>query len=340
VLPPTSWSEKWSAGSQNADAKPSGAAGGRETAVMFETSAGVAAAAPTLPSAPSDWEIIRTEGLGPFITRVLYRRPDGVELEWTSRRHRKGQGLRFLRAPSRDVAPSLGRVSVPRRTWWISGLFAIGSICFAVGALPLYLDRVSPRIDGLTFFIGSIFFTTASYLSFVEAANAPAAIQAGPVHHLPFRLARWRPRSIDWWATAIQLVGTVYFNVMTFLALFDNWSVSQEDRLVWRPDVIGSLCFLVASYLAWAEVCHSAGRLRFGDLSWWIVVLNLLGSIAFGVSAIGAFVDPDTGDVTNLRWDNGGTVVGAICFLVAAVMLIPEARSARAPTADESTARR
>ena len=129
--------------------------------------------------------------------------------------------------------------------------------------------------------------------------------------------------------------GTVYFNVMTFLALFDNWSVSQEDRLVWRPDVIGSICFLVASYLAWAEVCHSAGRLRFGDLSWWIVVLNLLGSIAFGVSAIGAFVDPDTGDVTNLRWDNGGTFVGAMCFLVAAVMLIPEARSARAPTADD-----
>ena len=131
----------------------------------------------------------------------------------------------------------------------------------------------------------------------------------------------------------IQLVGTFYFNVMTFLALYDNWSVSQEDRLVWRPDVIGSICFLVASYLAWAEVCHSVGRLRFRDLSWWIVVLNLLGSVFFGMSAIGAYVNPDTDDVTNLRWDNGGTFLGALCFLIAAVMLIPEARSARAPAA-------
>ena len=289
---------------------------------------------PLLPAAPSDWQLVATEGAGPFITRATYRRPDGVEVEWTSRRHRKGQGLRLLGMPPSAAAPAVvGGVHVPRRTWWISGLFAVGSICFALGALPAYLDVVSARTDGLTFFIGSIFFTCASYLSFVEAADSPDALQAGSVHHLRFRAAGWRPRSIDWWATVIQLIGTVYFNVMTFLALYDNWSVSQENRLVWRPDVVGSICFLVASYLAWAEVCHSVGRLRFRELSWWIVALNLLGSVFFGISAIGAYVNPDTDEVTNLRWDNGGTFLGALCFLIAAVMLIPEARSARAPAA-------
>jgi hypothetical protein len=220
------------------------------------------------------------------------------------------------------------RRPVPRRTWWIAALFSVGSICFAVGALPAYLDHVSSRVDGLTFFLGSIFFTCASFLCFVEAANSPTAIVAGAAtRHRRLRLAAWRPHSIDWWATAVQLVGTLYFNVMTLRALHANWTASQENRLVWRPDVIGSLCFLIASYLAWAEVCHGIGRLRLRDLSWWVVVLNLLGSVFFGVSAIGAFTDPDTGDVTNLRWDNGGTVLGAVCFLVAAVMLIPEARS-------------
>ena len=286
---------------------------------------------PLLLVAPSDWQLVATEGAGPFITRATYRRADGVEVEWTSRRHRKGQGLRLLGTPPSAAAPAVVGVQVPRRTWWISGLFAVGSICFALGALPAYLDVVSARTDGLTFFIGSIFFTCASYLSFVEAANSPDAVQAGPVHHLRFRAAGWRPRSIDWWATAIQLVGTVYFNVMTFLALYDNWSVSQENRLVWRPDVIGSICFLVASYLAWAEVCHSVGRLRFRELAWWIVLLNLLGSVFFGISAIGAYLNPHTDEVTNLRWDNGGTFLGALCFLIAAVLLIPEARSARAP---------
>ena len=115
---------------------------------------------------------------------------------------------------------------------------------------------------------------------------------------------------------------------MTFLALHDSWSAARRTSWCGGP-TLGSICFLVASYLAWAEVCHGIGRLRLRDLSWWIVVLNLLGSVFFGMSAIGAS-DPNTGDVTNLRWDNGGTVLGAICFLVAAVMLIPEARAGTA----------
>jgi hypothetical protein len=209
-------------------------------------------------------------------------------------------------------------------------LFAVGSLCFALGALPAYLDLVSARVDGLTFFIGSILFTAAAYLSFLEAANSPATIEVEAVRRRRFRLAGWRPRSIDWWATAIQLVGTLYFNVMTLLALNENWSVSQDNRLVWRPDVAGSICFLVASYLAWAEVCHSMGRLMIRELSCWIVVLNLVGSIFFGISAIGAYANPDTGEVTSLRLDNGGTVLGAVCFLIAAVMLIPEARTGAA----------
>jgi len=300
-----------------------------ETAPM-STAAAPGSPAP-FPAAPTDWELLRTEGLGPFVTRAVYRRPDGVEVEWTSRRHRKGQGLRLLSAPSTSAAAAVRRSAVPRRTWWIAGLFAVGSLCFAVGALPAYFDRVSARVDGVTFFVGSIFFTCASYLCFVEAVGSPGASEDRPVRHLHFRVATWRPRSIDWWATGIQLVGTLYFNVMTFRALHGSWTTSQEDKLVWRPDVIGSICFLIASYLAWAEVCHSVGRLRIRDLSWWIAVLNLLGSIFFGVSAIGAYVDPGTGDVTNLRWDNGGTVLGALCFLVAAVMLIPEARAATTP---------
>jgi hypothetical protein len=68
-------------------------------------------------------------------------------------------------------------------------------------------SRSSGRRAGTA--IGSIFFTCASYLSFVEAANSPGTIEDRPVHHL--RAASWRrPRSIDWWATAIQLIGTVY----------------------------------------------------------------------------------------------------------------------------------
>lgn len=265
---------------------------------------------------PSGWTIESTRGFGPFITRIRYRLADGTIRVWRSRDHRKG----------------LDRPGVPRRTWWIAVLFCIGSTCFTVGPLPAYESWVGPRWVGLTFFVGSIFFTSASYLCFVEASNAPDAVVDDPQrrHRGPFRLISWRPHSIDWWSTGVQLVGTVYFNVMTFLAMYDGWDTAQANRLVWRPDTIGSICFLVASYLAWAEVCHSAGRLRLRDVSWWIVVLNLLGSVFFGVSAVGAYT-LGSGELVNEWLDNAGTVAGGVCFFVAAAMLIPEARSKGAP---------
>jgi hypothetical protein len=227
---------------------------------------------------------------------------------------------------SRTLRKGLDRPGVPRRTWWIAILFSIGSLCFTVGPTAWWLDLVGPRWDGMTFFIGSIFFTSASYLCFAEVANSPDHIDEDRVRTGRFKLVSWHPRSIDWWATIVQLVGTVYFNATTLFALHENWSVHQVDRLVWRPDAIGSICFLVSSYLAWAEVRHASGSLEFGNVSWWIVVINLLGSIFFGLSAIGEYVLPSTGDSFNAALDNAGTVLGGVCFLVGAILLIPEAR--------------
>jgi len=42
--------------------------------------------------------------------------------------------------------------------------------------------------------------------------------------------------------------------------------------------------------------------------------------VFFGVSAVGAFVIPDTGSLVNAVWANLGTFLGALCFLVAALL--------------------
>jgi hypothetical protein len=58
------------------------------------------------------------------------------------------------------------------------------------------------------------------------------------------------------------------------------------------------------------------------------VALNLLGSIAFGVSAIASFVEPASGEAVSARLANGGTSLGGLCFLVGALLLMPEAAAA------------
>ena len=97
---------------------------------------------------------------------------------------------------------------------------------------------------------------------------------------------------------------------------------------VWSPDAFGSIAFLIASELAVAEVCHRWICWRNRTLAWKIVALNLLGSIAFGASAVASLLEPASGEPISARIANGGTSFGAICFLIGALLLMPEAAHA------------
>ena len=72
----------------------------------------------------------------------------------------------------------------------------------------------------MTFFTGSLFFTAAAFLTYREA------VDAGP--HQPVvarrRFSVFQPSRINWWATAVQLAGTVFFNVSTGIAMVSDLS--------------------------------------------------------------------------------------------------------------------
>jgi len=208
-------------------------------------------------------------------------------------------------------------------------------MCFVVAPFPGFVELVGSEADGALFFAGSIGFTTAAALQFLETLNA----DPGPGsrrHHL--RLFAVEPRRIDWWSSAVQLVGTLLFNVSTWSALQTSLSTTQVHRRVWAPDAFGSICFLVASYLAYIEVCGAPACRPRRSLPRWIATVNLLGSVAFGASAISSYVLPATGNELDVRITNITTAAGALCFLVGAVMLLPEgAASSHAPAPPSPT---
>ncbi len=212
----------------------------------------------------------------------------------------------------------------------MSVLFALGSLCFTVAALASQWGSSSRPAIGVTFFVGSILFTSASYLQYSETVNVEHRL--GSRARSRWRPASWEPRRIDWLAAAVQLVGTVFFNVSTFTAMKHGLSTHQSNARVWAPDALGSVCFLVSSELAYAEVCHRWVCLKLRSLSWRIVALNMLGSIAFGAAAIASLLEPSSGEPISARIANGGTALGGLCFLVAALALMPEA------AAEESSA--
>jgi hypothetical protein len=273
--------------------------------------------APAYPSTPTGWTTVTRRSIGPFTTHVTYQRSDGSTVEWSSRAHRK-RASRLSRARRRELV----HWAPQRASWWIAVLFAAGSTCFLIAPFPAFLRLVGPVADGAVFFVGSLLFTSAAALQWLETINAnrdPAQAAGQRLSLLTFE-----PRRIDWWSAGVQLLGTLFFNATTFRALQTGLESTSYDRLVWRPDALGSICFLVSGYLAYVEVSgHLLGRPR-PTLESAIVTVNLVGCLAFGVSAVASYVIPTTGNEVNLALVNTFTALGALCFLIGAVLLLPE----------------
>ncbi len=227
-----------------------------------------------LPEKPAHYRV------GIFITRVVVQLPDGRLQVSHSRGHRKGLppveiGLGGIGVRAALVTnPWLHLWAPTRLAWWIAVLFIIGSSCFALGSFasnwPQYL---SPEFGGsgvinTVFFVGSLFFTSAAGLQLLEAINGDVADIDTPGRH--WHWFAWKPHNAGYSASLIQFAGTVLFNFNTADAMITGLGWVGEDLLIWTPDVIGSVCFLVASYLALIEVSHDFWSFQPRQVDWWI----------------------------------------------------------------------
>jgi len=193
------------------------------------------------------------------------------------------------------------------RQRWMAFCFALGSTCFLIGPFPGYADLVGDSADAITFFVGSILFTVGGGLQ---------SWLARP------ELRRPGGGRAAWWAAIIQSAGTLFFNVSTYQAMHTAMTSQEYNKLVWRPDWRGSICFLVSGSIAY----HASSRRGWhgwlparGGAGWWQPAVNLLGCIFFGISAVAGYVVPSTGSMLDLAAANWNTSLGAACFLACAL---------------------
>jgi hypothetical protein len=193
--------------------------------------------------------------------------------------------------------------------------FGLGSTCFLIGPIPGYASVVGATADAITFFVGSVLFTIGGALQTWLAAPHRAADPAG-------RAA--------WWAAVVQSIGTLFFNITTFRALQVTLSNPSYDKLVWRPDAYGSVCFLISGFIAY-RASQRRGWLPVRDGSgWWQPGVNLLGCIFFGIAAIAGYVVGSSSSLVNQAASNLNTSAGAACFLACAVGTLLAQRPATA----------
>lgn len=199
--------------------------------------------------------------------------------------------------------------------------FVIGGSLFAVGALLAQAHVGGPRLAGAVFVVGGVFFTTGGYASVLQVVNAPrGAGRDGVVRAAEWRWWATEPGRLDWASAVALFVGTLYFGASLMAALIGDLTTAQLHRLVWAPEFLGCVLFLVSGQLALTEMHRDRPRGRRTDLGWWIVVVNQLGSALFMAAAVAAFVRPSIGDELAVGVANWATFAGAACFALAGLM--------------------
>ena len=277
-------------------------------------------------SGATEKTVVRERRFGPFVIQLIKHSKGAAVLLRSSRRFRRG----LCDIPlDRDgkIKKKIGELSLlfaispDLLSWWIGTLFMVGSALFAAGSvMQLYFsDHFTQFSINLTYFIGSLFFTSAAYGQLLQAINTNIAMLPG---------AKEKQQSWRWWArglrspgflsAASQFIGTILFNFNTFDVFYHFQRPAGEHLFIWVPDMIGSILFLVSSFFAWIEIYHDDYVKRFVSVTWWVVWLNIIGSILFQLSAIFGYINPWTGAVVDGNFSVQYTLWGAVCFYLAA----------------------
>lgn len=212
---------------------------------------------------------------------------------------------------ARPQAPQL-RILLPTTSKQYLG-FIIGSMFFAGGSALAMWTSVSALIANVLYFIGSWLFTGGAAIALVRSGE-----KAVPVDYPPGTMFR-----AEWLAAALQMFGAVLFNVSTGAALVAH-SVAEEKHMVWSPDAAGSMAFLLSGLCTVLALTHADKFWNPRKLDWWSGQINLLGCIAFGLSAVASFITVAGSPAHPLR-ANWGTFIGAVLFFLASAIVLPRA---------------
>jgi hypothetical protein len=121
-------------------------------------------------------------------------------------------------------------------------------------------------------------------------------------------------------SAVVLCVGTLYFGASLLAALIGDLTTAQEHRLVWSPEVVGCVLFIVSGHLALLGLRRRRRSEPVSHLDWWVAIVNQVGSALFMVAAVAAFVRPSSGDELAVGIANWSTFAGAACFAAAGVL--------------------
>jgi hypothetical protein len=280
---------------------------------------------------------------------VTYRLPDGSQYTWESRRHRKSAGAHPLYAdraglrttrtgkPVTTASPWQQFWAPHRLSWWVAVVFVVGSALFIAGAAVSLIPEVlgeehrKPIVAESCYFVGALLFTVSIYGQLLESINADERIGPDRESRAPARL-RWFITALgdlgrlEVLTPFVLLVGSLVFNYETTVALGGGLGLVPRSA-VWISSLIGAIFFLLASLLQFIEAGHRYLSVAMRDVSWWIGVLFILGSIGFILGAMPGLATPGLPSAEHVDRKliiKSCFLVGGLAYLVGSYLMMPE----------------
>ncbi len=251
--------------------------------------------------------------IGPFIVEILKKEKNRISFRYSSR---------YLRKIYTTKIENDYSLIVKKLSFIIAILFMIGSFCFFIAPIfdvVSFFSEISIQKINFIYFLGSIFFTGAALAQYLQAINADISNK----NHISKNRRKWnwlgfRFRNLGILSSFIQFIGTLSFNMSTL----NNLNHDTIKPLILVPNIVGSICFLLASFFAWLEVYHDENMKRFKSVLWWIIWLNILGSIFFQISALYTLTIYTHKQLLSIYY----TMFGGFIFFISSYLLIPEAK--------------
>ncbi len=184
------------------------------------------------------------------------------------------------------------------------------------GAVMPVVQVIPDAVATVTFFIGSSLYLIGASAQVLGEFVASRRARSSP-HGTTRSMARW-----SLVGGAVQAVGALLFQTNLTAAFARDLSIAQQERLLWVPDLLGSVLFLTASAIFFRLHRPIQGRKEDGDQRH-LALLNIIGSAFFIVSAVGAYVSPLTGEEIYPMIANLGTLIGALFFLISSLPGLP-----------------
>jgi len=263
-----------------------------------------------------------------------YKFKDAAEIiVWSSRAHRK----------RKTKKKDFNLLKVQSISWWVAFTFLIGSLGWVSnGAFAFHEPfSTSKNTDAVKYsaLVAGTFFLIGGWAMYLEAINTDHDMDFAQqiIRREELRLeglvgeSKWKwwgmktYKDIGFTASFMMFIGVSIYQIPVTLGVFLPDNVYLQDTLNWLPQTLGSILFVIASYLFMLEEQRGYFRPHFTSIGWNVGFFSLVGSIGFLLIAVAGFFVPYTSTDYEKYVVNLSTYWSAIAFTVGSAFQYYEA---------------